>query len=73
MKGIGLADTQFKARLQDVANAAEDMEKALAAGQSRRSMHACEFGCGLFVTMHEENGLNYALDKLFHVRERRTT
>ena len=63
------ADAQFKARLQDIANAAEDMEKALAAGHPRRSMLACGFGCGLFVTMHEENGLNYALDKLFHLRK----
>ncbi len=59
----------FKARLQDIANAAEDMEKALAAGNARRSMLACGFGCGLFVALHEENGLNYALDKLFHLRK----
>lgn len=62
-------DAQFKARLQDIANAIEDMEKALAAGQPRRSMLACGFGCGLFVTMHEENALNYSMDKLFHLRK----
>lgn len=62
-------DTQFKARLQDISNALEDMEKALAAGQPRRSMLACGYGCGLFVTMHEENGLIYALDRLFHLRK----
>lgn len=63
------ADAQFKARLQDISNALEDMEKALAAGQPRRSMLACGYGCGLFVTMHEENGLVYALDRLFHLRK----
>jgi len=63
------ADAQFKARLQDFANALEDMEKALAAGDARRSFIACGFGCGLFVSMHEENGLAYALDALFHLRK----
>jgi hypothetical protein len=63
------ADASFKARLQDFANALEDMQKALAAGQARRSMMACGFGCGLFVSMHEENGLTYALDSLFHFRK----
>ncbi len=59
----------FRARLQDVANSAEDMERALAAGDPRRSMLACGYGCGLFVTWHEENGMNYSLDKLFHLRK----
>ncbi len=63
------ADAQFKARLQDFANALEDMEKALADGQPRRSLMACGFGCGLLVSMHEENGLTYALDTLFHLRK----
>ena len=61
-------DKTFKARLRDFANALEDMEKALAAGDARRSFQACGFGCGLFVSMHEQNGLNYALNKLFHLR-----
>lgn len=61
-------DKAFKARLHDIGNALEDMEKALAAGDARRSFLACGFGCGLFVQMHEQNGLNYALDKLYHLR-----
>jgi len=61
-------DKTFKARLRDFANALEEMERALAAGDARRSFQACGFGCGLFVSMHEQNGLNYALDKLFHLR-----
>ncbi|MGC8908583.1 MAG: hypothetical protein ACP5M0_14250 [Desulfomonilaceae bacterium] len=62
-------DPQFKARLQDMTNALQDMLKALETGQIRRSLLACGFGCGLCVTMHEENGLNYGLDKLFHLRK----
>lgn len=63
------ADPLFRVRLQDIANAADDMERALSADQPRRSMLACGYACGLFVTMHEENGLEYALDKLFHLRK----
>lgn len=63
------SDAAFKARLRDVANALEDMERALSAGDARRSFVACGFGCGLFVTMHEQNGLSYAVDSLFHLRK----
>lgn len=61
-------DKTFRARLHDFGNALEDMDRALAAGDARRSFQACGFGCALFVHMHEQNGLNYALDKLFHLR-----
>lgn len=61
-------DRSFRARLSDISNASDDMERALANGDARRSMLACGFACGLFVRMHEENGLNYAIDKLFHLR-----
>lgn len=62
-------DTDFPNRLQDIANAMDDMERALAAGQPRWSSRACGYGCSLFVAMHEENGLDYALDRLFHLRK----
>ncbi|MBE7557742.1 hypothetical protein HS125_01820 [bacterium] len=62
-------DPQFKARLKDIDNALDDMERNLAQGQARRSFQACGFGCGLFVKMHQENGLAYALDKLFALRQ----
>jgi len=32
-------------------------------------MFACGFACGLFVHLHEQNGLDYALDRLFHLRK----
>ena len=62
-------DKQFSARLTDFANALDDMQRALANGQVRRSLLACGFGCGLFVKMHEENGLVYALDELYRLRQ----
>lgn len=62
-------DKTFKARLDDIGNALEDMEKALVDSDARRSFLACGFACGLFVKMHEEYGLNYALDKLYHMRD----
>lgn len=67
------ADTQFKARLKDFDNALDDMQRALAAGQARRSFLACGFACGQFVKMHEDNGLPYALDRLFHLRQAANT
>jgi hypothetical protein len=62
-------DGRFKVRLTEIAEAMEDMAAHLEAGRARRSFQACGFGCGLFVSMHEENGLAYALDKLFHLRK----
>jgi len=62
-------DGKFKVRLAEIAEAMEDMAAHLEAGRARRSFQACGFGCGLFVSMHEENGLTYALDKLFHLRK----
>ncbi len=58
----------FAVRLDDIANALDDMERALENGEARRSFRACGFGCGLFVALHEGYGLSYALDKLFHLR-----
>ncbi len=62
-------DTDFAGRLQDIADAMEDMERALVVGGARRSFRACGYACGLFVAMHEDNGLEYPLDTLFHLRK----
>ena len=64
-----VADSKFKSRLADVADAFEDMESHLQAGRARRSFQACGFACGLFGAMHEENGLIYAVDRLFALRK----
>ena len=62
-------DGRFNVRLTEIAEAMEDMVAHLEAGRAKRSFQACGFGCGLFVSLHEENGLTYALDKLFHLRK----
>lgn len=59
------ADTKFKIRLSDVTEALEDMAYYLEKGLYKRSFQSCGFACGLFVTMHEENNLAYALDGSF--------
>ncbi len=62
-------DAKFKVRLADIANAMQEMENHLEAGRAKQSFISCGFGCGLFVQMHEENGLIYALDRIFHLRK----
>lgn len=62
-------DATFNTRLRDFSNTLDDMHRALAAGQAWRSFLACGFSCGQFVKMHEDNGLVYALDRLFHLRQ----
>ncbi len=62
-------DGRFKVRLVEIAEAMEDMAAHLEAGRAKRSFQACGFACGLFVSLHEENGLTYSLDKLFHLRK----
>lgn len=63
------ADKQFSARLADMMSQLQEMETHLAAGRFKASFQTCGFACGLFVQMHEENGLVYALDRLFHLRK----
>jgi hypothetical protein len=62
-------DTKFKVRLAEISDAMDDMLAHLEAGRAKRSFQTCGFACGLFVSMHEENGLDYALDRLFHLRK----
>jgi hypothetical protein len=44
------------------------MHDHLAAGRFAKSFQACGHACGLFVNMHEENNLAYAMDRLFQLR-----
>ena len=62
-------DSKFKVRMADIDNAMQEMENHLEAGRAKQSFLSCGFGCGLFVQMHEENGLIYALDRIFHLRK----
>lgn len=63
------ADKQFAVRLADIMSQLREMQTHLAAGRFKASFQTCGFACGLFVRMHEENGLVYALDRLFHLRK----
>ncbi|MCM8827487.1 MAG: hypothetical protein NC904_08260 [Candidatus Omnitrophica bacterium] len=62
-------DTKFKARLAEISEVMDEMFAHLEAGRIKRSFQTCGFACGLFVNMHEENGLIYGLDQLFHLRK----
>jgi hypothetical protein len=62
-------DAKFRVRLAEISEAMDDMLLHLEGGRAKRSFQACGFACGLFVNMHEENGLDYALDRLFHLRK----
>jgi len=62
------SDSRFGARLADIAEAMEEMEYHLIHDRPGRSFQACSHACGLFVAMHEENNLVYALDRIFHLR-----
>jgi|GEM_PF-686048 len=62
-------DPNWKGRLADITDAVDDMVAHLEAGRFKRAFQSCASACGLFVTMHEENNLTYALDRLFHLRK----
>ncbi len=62
-------DTKFGSRLNAILQGMQDMEKQLADGKFKEAFQFCSETCGLFVTMHEENGLVYAADRLFHLRK----
>ncbi|MCD6328303.1 hypothetical protein J7M28_12250 [bacterium] len=62
-------DPKFADRLSEIANSMEAMEQQLTAGRFKQSFAACGHGCGLFVQMHEHNGLVYALDRIYHLRK----
>lgn len=62
-------DPQFTVRLKTIALLLDEMRSNVEAGKYKMSFFNCAFTCGLFVKMHEENGLVYAADRLFHLRK----
>lgn len=60
---------QFSEKLSQVNSKLDEMKKKLVNNQFKESFNACAEACGLFVKLHEDNNLNYALDKLFHLRK----
>lgn len=62
-------DKDFKGRLAEIKSGMENMEARLQEGKFKESFQTCANTCGLFVKMHEDNHLVYALDKLYHLRK----
>lgn len=63
------SDEKFSSRLEAIHQGIQDMEKKLADGKFTEALQVCSATCGLFVTMHEENNLVYAADRIFHLRK----
>jgi len=63
-------DRTFPNRLASVDASMAQMISLLTANQPMAAAkQACGGACGTLVAMHEENGLVYALDRLFHLRK----
>lgn len=62
-------DKNFSQKLNQLYNKLEEMKNKLVENNFKESFNACGAACGLFVKLHEENNLDYALDKLFHLRK----
>ena len=62
-------DKNFSGKLNQLYNKLEEMKNQLVKNNFKESFEACGAACGLFVKLHEENNLDYALDKLFHLRK----
>ncbi|MCR4438722.1 MAG: hypothetical protein NUW13_06725 [candidate division KSB1 bacterium] len=62
-------DEKFSSRLLDIYQGMQNMERQLADGDFNEALQTCSKTCGLFVRMHEENGLICAADRLFHLRK----
>jgi len=62
-------DSLFKSRLSEIRGKMQDMESELLKDSPQESFKACAYACGLFVKMHEENGLVYIADRLYHLRK----
>lgn len=62
-------ENRFGEKLVQINSKLDEMKSKLVDNQFQESFNACAAACGLFVKLHEENNLDYALDKLFHLRK----
>ncbi len=62
-------DDKFAEKLNQLYSKLEEMKNKLLDNQFKDSFDACAAACGLFVKLHEENNLDYAVDKLFNLRK----
>lgn len=63
------ADAQFTERLKTMQLLFDEMAVNVQNKKYAMAFHNCAYACGLFVKMHEENGLVYVSDRLFHLRK----
>ncbi len=63
------ADAQFDKRLKTMQILFDAMADNVQRKNYPMAFNNCAFACGLFVKMHEENGLVYVSDRLFHLRK----
>jgi hypothetical protein len=62
-------DARFSSRLTQIEEKLIAMKAKLESGEYKESFDNCSAACGMFVQMHEDNGLVYAADRLFHLRK----
>lgn len=62
-------DRRFVARMDEIHSQFATMNDQYRNGRYESAVAACGKACALFVSMHEENGLIYASDKLFILRK----
>lgn len=62
-------DKNYSEKLNQLNSKLDEMKSKLVENEFKESFNACAAACGLFVKLHEDNNLNYALDKLFHLRK----
>ncbi len=64
-------DRSFASRLNSIDESMVQMIALLRADEPMKAAKtACGGACARFVAMHEENGLTYALDRIYHLRMR---
>jgi len=63
------SDAQFAGRLKTLQILFDAMADNVQVKNYPLAFHNCAYACGLFVKMHEENGLVYVSDRLFHLRK----
>ncbi|PIS28336.1 MAG: hypothetical protein COT43_06550 [Candidatus Marinimicrobia bacterium CG08_land_8_20_14_0_20_45_22] len=62
-------DSQFAGRLKTMQMLFDEMAYNVQNKKYQMAFNNCAFACGLFVKMHEENGLVYVSDRLFALRK----
>mgnify|MGYP005839350633 CR=1 FL=1 len=62
-------DARFSSRIRQIEEKLIAMKVKLESAEYKESFENCSAACSMFVKMHEDNGLVYAADRLFHLRK----